>query len=477
MGAVRRLVQLGLVTRDFGWGDGSLTIDAVGRVFQSAATLAQHDNPRFAPIARGYLDRFAREFPTTAARIEHTIRPNSQPIEGWLSLGYSEASGRVYPIRSQDSSRISRASDGPFPRSRLSEIDAQATTNIGLGPYLAGSISPEHQDGQWSIREGYLLASWKKLGVWGGRRAPAFETGAGGGLVLNGSGAFTGGGITLTDPIHLPWIFRYLGAIRYETFLSRLDSNAAIQKPWFIASHGSISPHPRLLIGVTQAFMFGGEGVAPFTWRNFVAMFMSHGVNILNKEYENGIASGEIRFRPPIPVVPLSLYMEWGAEDNHRAWVLFPARVIGAQVPSIPGIPALSLGIEHTGFAKPCTVCGTCDCGYYATWYRHYLFQDGWTLDREPLGHPLGGQGYEWLVYGSWDDPAKALRLDARSFLRDREQYNIYSPTRRGKSVGGSLSAVYRATPKLDFLLSGAFEDGHSGWQESSVFSGFRWTF
>lgn len=476
--AARRLSSLGLADSNFGWGDGSLTILAVGRVLHDAPAMAQQKHQELEPLARGYWLRFAREFPLTAARLEPAAATNDPDfVEGWAAAGYSSATGRVYPVRSLNRTR--EDVDGPFPRSDLSEAELSTNLSFTAGKYLAGSLSPEHRDGDWGLREGYLLVDVKKFGLWGGRRVPSFATGTGGGIVLNGTAAFTGGGIATTEPFRLPWILRYVGAIRVESFLSRLDSNAAIPKPWFLGAHVSVSPHPRLMIGGTQAYMFGGEGVTPATWRTVWAMLTSHGINSAGSEFENGMASWEVRFRPPIPVIPVSLYMEWGTDDNHAAWTLFPARVIGAQVIAVPGIPSLSLGFEHAGFSRPpCTGAGSDPhCEYYATWYRHYLFKDGWTVDRQPIGHPLGGEGSEWLAYGTWDDPAHRLRLDVRAFRRDRGPYNIYAPDREGSSVGGEISTVYRSTPNLDLLFRGALEDGEADWSEASLFAGLRWVF
>lgn len=473
----RRLAALDLADPDFGWGDGSLTIQAVGSVLHDAPIIAQRKHPELVPLARGYWQRFVREFPLTSEKIDSAAATRGASFaEGWAAAGYAAATGRMYPVRSLSNSREDAA--GPFPRSDLSE--ARLTTGISftLGQYLAGSLSPEHRDGDWTLREGYAVVRVKKLGLWGGRRAPSFATGAGGGIVLNGAAAFTGGGVAFTEPFRLPWIFRHVGAIRFESFLSRLDSNAVIPKPWFLATHVSISPHPRLMIGGTQAYMFGGEGVAPVTLSTVWSMFRSHGITSAGSEFENGMASWEVRFRPPLPVLPLSLYMEWGTDDNHSAWTLFPARVIGAQIPAVPGIPALALGLEHAYFAGPCRPHEQgCHSEYYATWYRHYLFKDGWTVDRQPIGHPLGGEGSEWLAYGSWDDPASKFRFDLRVFRRYRGPYNTYAPDRQGSSVGGQLSTVYRATPEMDMLLTGALEDGQADWKASSVFAGFRWTF
>jgi hypothetical protein len=405
-------------------------------------------------------------------------RDPGEGVEGWVSLGYSAARGRVYPVRSLDNTRENV--DGPFPRPNLSELDARANLSGSLGSYLAASISPERRNGEWKLHEGYALLSLGKLGLWGGRRAPAFQTGAGGGMIFNGTAAFTGGGVVLTEPVRLPWFFSHLGAIRFESFLSTIDSSAAVRRPWVLGSRGSISPHPRLLLGATQTFMFGGVGIGPFTWRNFKEMFNSHAINVNGSEYENGIASIDVRFRPPVPGVPLSLYLEWGAEDNHSAWYLFPGIIGGAHVAAVPRIPALSLGLERTYFSRPCRPNEEgCHDNYYATWYRHYLFKDGWTVDRQPIGHPLGGDGSEWLLYGAWDDPSAPLRLDWRAFTRQRGEYNIYAPAREGRSMGGALSLVYRGEDGIDLILTGALERGRTParWTESSILAGVRRTF
>lgn len=467
----RRLAALDLVDADFGWGDGSLTILAVGRALHDAPAIAQREHRELEPLARGYWQRFAHEFPLTAATLDPRVSSKNRDVaEGWASVGYSSATGRVYPVRSLNRSREDVA--GPFPRSDLSEAAFSSNLSFTVGAHLAGSLTPEHRDGDWGLREGYALVGWKKIGIWGGRRAPSFATGAGGGIVLNGTAAFTGGGVAFTEPFRLPWILRHVGAIRFESFLSKLDSNAAIAEPWFLGTHVSISPHPRLLIGGTQAYMFGGDGVTPITWSTVWSMLRSHGIIAAGSEFENGLASWEVRFRPPVPLVPLALYMEWGTDDNHSAWTLFPARVIGAQIAAMPGVPELSIGVEHSYFSSPCD-----GCKYYATWYRHYLFKDGWTVDRQPIGHPLGGDGTEWLLYGSWDDPFSRFRFDARSFIRERGAFNIYAPEREGRSIGGKISAVYRATPNMDLLFTGALEDGEADWRQSSVFAGLRWIF
>jgi hypothetical protein len=480
--AARRAASLGVAPEEFAWGDGSLTQAGAGwAILHAARAAGSAASPLQATFAAEW-GRFVREFPTVAARLdeaEPTDRRGAAAfmarngVTSSLTARVVAADGRLLPVRSLDRTRENFAP--PTPVGDLSDADLRLHVGAQLGRYAAAEVGAGRSNEDWRVSDWQVVGSVKSLGAWAGRRVPDYGPGAGGGLVFDGRAAFTGGGIGLTNPVRLPWLFRYLGYARGEMFLSRVDSNAATRHPWVFASHLSITPHPRLLLGTTQAFMFSGEGLPPFTWRNFKEMFLTHGIKVTGTEFENGIAAVEARWRPPVPGVPAVLYVEWGADDNHSALFRFPALVTGLTVPSLPNAPAISIGLERTSFAKPCSGCGGCACEYYATWYRHYVFMDGWTVDRQPIGHPLGGDGTEWLLYGRYDDARRRLRVDARGFLRDRGRFNLFSPTRQGESVGGALGAEYRLTRAVELHLDGTAERGRGGWTASSLAVGVRW--
>ena len=377
------------------------------------------------------------------------------------------------PVRSLDRTRENVSP--PEPLDDLDDGDLDLRLSSLAGRHLAAEVSGGRSEGEWLLRDWHALATVGSLGAWVGERAPHFGPGVGGGIVFNGRATFTGGGLLTVNPVRLPWIFGLLGPVRAETFLSRLDSSAATRHPWMFASHVSIAPHPRLLLGATQAFMFSGSGLPPFTFRNFKEMFLTHGIKVAGSEFENGIASVEARWRPPLPRLPAVLYAEWATDDNHSAWFKFPGVVAGLELSSLPFAPTLSLGLERTSFAAPCTSCHGCACEYYATWYRHYVFMDGWTVDRQPIGHPLGGAGSEWLLHGRFDDATRRVRFDWRAFTRDRHRFNLYSPTREGRSVGGRAGVEYRLTGDLELRFAAELERGRRDWTASSITTGFRW--
>src|SRR5690349_19372966 len=87
--AARRVATLGLVDHDFGWGDGSLTTIAVGRVLHDAIAISEKKHPELTTLTQGYWARFTREFPAMANDIEPVSTTRGLTAEGWTSLGYT----------------------------------------------------------------------------------------------------------------------------------------------------------------------------------------------------------------------------------------------------------------------------------------------------------------------------------------------------------------------------------------------------
>lgn len=465
--AARRLARMGLAPRRFGWGDGSITALAVGRLLASADASGSED-VRLAALVHGYQRRFEQEFPATARAIHGYAVPRH--FEGFVNFGYATEDGRLLPGRAFGTGKDEV---GP-PESAADQSHVMGGSRLTLlaPDIIGGTISVHRAGDDWTLDDGHVLAAWHGFGAWAGRRRPHWGPGKGGGLLFSGTAAFDAVGIALTEPLVLPWVLRYIGPIRFESFVSRLDSNATIRRPWVLGSHVSISPHPRLMLGGNLGAMFGGDGVAPVTLKTIWSMFTAHGLESAGTEFENGMASVEIRYQPPLGDLPLVAYLEWAAEDNHEAWVDFPGRVIGLELAAVPGMPEMSIGVERTTFARACD-----SCKFYAMWYRHYLFVDGWTQDRMLIGHPLGGDGSEWLTYATWDLPSRGVRLTARAFLRNRGSRNAYSPTRNGRSTGAAALAQWRIADQVDAIFEGAGEWGRRDWRETSLSAQLRWFF
>jgi hypothetical protein len=178
-------------------------------------------------------------------------------------------------------------------------------------------------------------------------------------------------------------------------------------------------------------------------------------------ELDNQVVAFDLHYRPPLGALPLAVYAEWGMEDSAGAWYNVPGMVLGVEVPALPGVPALAVGLERTSFGSSC--CGN------PIWSRHWIFRQGWTDDGRLLGHPLGGHGSEWLSYARADLFEARLHLDLRLFARDRGEESLLAPERMGRSRGGRLGVEGRLASGLGVFFLGGLEEGDAGWRESMV--------
>jgi len=452
-GVLRRLDGLGLLAATYDPGARSVAERTVDRLMRDAVRAAA--GTPYADLAQGYLDRFLEEF---GDRWQEPAAPRSLVRLGAvIELGVGAESGGVTV-----GSGYRNGFNWTGPRRIPSSDGVVSTAELRghVGRYIAGRVSGTMRSDSAQLGDAYALFGVGKIGAWLGRRAVGFGPAAGGGIVLSGTHAFTGGGVALLEGVTLPGVLRHLGTLRAETFLASVHENGEVRDPWFSAGRLSLRPHPRLVVGVNRAAMFGGSGNTPLRLRDVLYVMIGKHAG-QGSEADNQIAAVDVWYRVPIGVVPLAVYAEWGFEDSAGAWKDVPGIVVGGEIASVPGLPSLSLGIERVSFAPSC--CGN------PIWYRHWQFLDGWAAGGTLLGHPLGGHGTEWrlsLRFDSWD---ARLRLRGDAFARDRGDENVFAPDRAGESRGGMLDVTLRLAPRFEVMVYGLHERGESGWRESRI--------
>lgn len=463
--AAQRLAALGFAPEGFGWGERALTVREVRRVLQIAAERAPVDAPRHAELARGYLERFDEEFRAAPAALDESSRGAVHRSSGSFDAGYSRREGGVLAgvgYNNEDDWT------GAIPASDSSTPFAGATLRLAAHPHLVFDVAAQYNDQEIGIRGGEIVAAWRNLGIWVGRRRIGFGPGAGGGIVLTGIEPMDGVGIGSLDPFTLPGSLRHLGPIRFQSAFSRIRNGDRIRDPWFWTGRLALEPHARLQIGITRAVMLGGEGNSAWTIRNIAYVLVGKHAGEMG-EFDNQVVAIDVHFRPPTGAIPILLYLEWGMDDSAGALKDVPAIVAGVFLPSIPVLPDASFRLEHTTFAGAC--CGN------TIWYRNWAFRGGWTDDGVPLGHPLGGHGREWLTELRADLHETRLRMAVGALLRRRGHENLFAPQRNGDAAGAWLRAALRVSSRFEVFIGGAVELGETGWEERSVDTGLRWMF
>ncbi len=418
-----------------------------GLVAQALREAAARDSVQ----AGGWLRRFEEEFPEYAGRA--VLLGGRAGVVTDHEAGRTEPAFGAYGFRRE-----------PFALPDRDEWAGAAT--VALGVRAATAIARVEAG-----TEGVEVPAWDVSAAWGplaaslGREAVGYGTARSGGIVVTGAEPIVRGQVQTLRPVELPSVLRYLGPATLHTSLARLPQSRHPGRPWFWTARLGLQPHPRLQVGINRASVFGGDSIATrVTVGNVAKMFLG----ILSAEFENQVIAADGRWRLPTErVLPATVYFEWGSEDASGAWWKVPGRTFGLFLPRLGR--GLAGGAEFTQFAAQC--CGN------PSWYMHASQPGGWVYASRPLGHPLGGEGWEALAYGQAELLDARLRVEGRAFVRRRGQRglerperasNLYAPARTGGSVGGSLDAAWRLGPRMDARVA-LERDAGDGWRQQRL--------
>ena len=433
------------------------------RLLGAAAESARTSAPAMVAVLEGYRARLEGEFPQLHGA-------TGRAWTAGLRLGADAKLGDPDPLTSVGTPPLipqpwepdpAAEQPGPFTDPRL-----VAEFRARYGQWLAAQVTGVAAREGPHLGESYVSVASPRVSLWAGRRGLRLGYGAEG-VVVSGRVPLDGVGVVVR-PFELPWLLGAIGAIDISTSLAQLHHSAPYDDPWLWLLRVGVRPHERFSLALHRAAMAvpveGGFGD-----RLQQIAYIAIGKHLPDADEnwrDNQMASVALRFRPPLGPVPLEAYLEWGLDDSAGSWKDVPGIIGGAYLGALPGVPRLGAGFEVAHFAPRC--CGN------IWWYRHTGFQGGWTDERQPLGHQLGGHGDQWTVRldGS---PGGAVEFGGSVFRRNRGDENLFAPTFQGESTG----AAVRASGVLPFgvEIGGAGEhEAGEGWDRSSVRLWARWS-
>lgn len=434
--------------------------DAVSRgvvlaALEHAAAHAPARSPRLGRLARGWLSRFREEFPEYGESGRGAL-----PLDagGRVAAGYSDERGRLSPVIGY---QASRGEPRPVPDAATPRLDAAVA--VRGGRHAAGWVQGRWRSGGVDVARWEAVAQAGPLALSAGKQPVSYGWGEGGGVVLSTT-LLPRVEVRTARPLRLPGPLRLAGPVSGHTFASRLGGGRHPDQPWLWGARLAFQPHPRVAFAVNRASIFGGDD--PVTAGKVLRMLV--GV-IRGTAFENQVLSFEARVRLPTEaVLPATVYLEWGADDGAGALDELPARVAGIFVPALPGMPELAAGAEFAHFPVVC-------CGH-GPWYLNSSHPGNWARGSRPLGHPLGGEGWEAAAYARADLLDARLRLQLRGFARHRSDAsvathgggNLFAPARTGRANGFAARAAWRLAPRAELRAAASGEAG-DGWSERSL--------
>lgn len=444
--AVLRAEALGLLNAPLPFR-AALSVDHVARALDEAVASARGQDA-LVPLTEGWRDRFYREFGGLLASGDAGARL----IGLHARLEGVSGAGRAAPGFGE----IGAGRSGATPVEDETWLGGEGEASMTLGSWSAIMARSAVNTEGVHLRRFGLAAGWGNWKASIGRQPVGLRKAPAAGLLLSGGVVLDRLSLRRERPTVLPGWLDVLGPVGAEIFVSRLwDDDRHDREPFLWGGTLSIQPFPRLGLAVHRTAMLGGVGYdEPLTLQSFIDMLIGR---VANLGFENQLVSVEARYRLPTEGwLPLTGYLEWGAEDAAGGWWDVPGRVIGLESPAIPGLESLAVGAAYTAIADHC--CGN------SPWYRHWAFPGTWAAGDQPLGHPLGGEGWEWLAYGTFDRPQAGYRVEAQLFHRDRAGQNLFVPG-RGRSDGVAFAASWRERPGLEATVHARVEAG-PGWSE-----------
>lgn len=251
-------------------------------------------------------------------------------------------------------------------------------------------------------------------------------------------------------PGHLPWIFRYLGLMRYQVVFGQLDAGRVYSRPWISEQAISFKPLPWFEWGMNHAIMFGGSGNDNYGIGGFLGR--ATGIATGSSSTANTNSRFGLYGKFYIPQWRnAQLYAEMLNEDfyspiGHNGFLKLPFKApsytFGAYFPRVTGDGLTDAGAEYTLLDS-----------VYST-HSDSLY---WTYQNRLMGDALGpGAWHVNAKVGRWFDLEN--KITAEFFFERRSDTSLIPVTigtNSSSGFGGAFDIFhmpFQITPLGDSL-------------------------
>jgi len=342
--------------------------------------------------------------------------------------------------------------------------------------------TPIVETNQFRLLDTYVSANVAKWDLAFGKQSLWWGPGKGSALLLSNNAEpiymFRASRIV---PFTLPWVFRYLGPMKWDLFFGKLSGNQYPQRPMIHGEKISFKPTPNLELGFSRTVEFGGVG-RPLTferlWNSYFSLTSSANETAAN---DPGKRTGGFDFNYRVPYLRnwLTIYADALSTDDPSP-LAAPRRAgigPGFYLARLPGISKLDLRVEAVYTNTPSSSNG-----------GHFIYYDGFYHDLYTnKGYLIGswvgreGQGLQaWSTY--WFSPRNTLQFAYRhakvysDFVPGGETVNNASVKldwwfRRDLSFSGLLqyekwlAPILASTPQTNWTSSVEVTFWPKGWE------------
>lgn len=272
------------------------------------------------------------------------------------------------------------------------------------------------------LMDAYVGFNWRNWEIVAGRQSLSWTPGPDGSMLWSNN-APPVDMVRLINPeaFYLPWILRYVGAVKLDQFFGRMGGHSFIPRPYIYGQKINFKPSRYFEWGIARTVEIGGKGSNnPLTTANLFRSFF------FQVDPRTGQNPGDVRtemdwtFYVPKVRNYLILYGDAYAEDD-VAPIQNPPRNPwhpGIYITRFPRLTKLDFHIEGVSTEQP-GLCGgvgeppggpLCNLGMFNYW--SHVYRDGYTNGGYLIGNAVGRDGrtiQSWLTY--WLSPTNNLQL------------------------------------------------------------------
>lgn len=256
-------------------------------------------------------------------------------------------------------------------------------------PQLLNEQGGDGSETELRLEDGALSLDLGPVTLSAGRQALWWGPGRRGSLILtNNAEPLDMVRITNPTPVLLPGFLQALGPLRFDFFVSRLEDDRAVPEPYFGGFRLDLKPLPWLELGLSRTALVGGDGRSDPEWSDLLTLIGGENLSS-NDDSSNSLGSLDLRLRLPL-LSGLELYGELGSEDDDGGFSSELGYLGGLYLPAIGPEGRYSLRYEYVDLSG--------QEQNFLGWYRHAVYQSGYTYRGVIPGHPAGSLSREHAV-------------------------------------------------------------------------------
>ena len=313
------------------------------------------------------------------------------------------------------------------------EGQAEYQHSPGIAPYTSAQIAnlasldhnptvtlPDNgRQNNAEVMDTYVGVSWKRAYLSFGRESNWWGPGESSAMMMTDN-------ITplymlkfdVAEPITLPWIFKYLGPVRYQMYMGKLKGHLYPRQPYLHGEKVSMMPTQNLEIGLSRTTEWAGFGRG-WTVQRFLRTYFSVGdnPNSSNPQLDPGDRRGGLDVRYKVPGLRnwMTVYMDSFVDDDPSP-LSAPNRAAfhpGFYLSHLPGLSKLDFRAEGAYTQLPTEPNYN---GFF--FYTNSNYRDGYTQEGSLIGDWVGREGKGGQLSSTyWLAPDRTIQVYWRNHM------------------------------------------------------------